>query len=108
MTVAAFTGQSLSAGSGMLDEGKTMSPVQLLLDREFAAGSAHLAREFDATPENLAIDDIVEVDIGIHESHLGTMRTAQRFRDVHAAQHERAVLGTQPWCPPPRLRGDLA
>ncbi|MGD9494797.1 MAG: trimethylamine methyltransferase family protein [Armatimonadota bacterium] len=81
MTVAAFTGQSLSAGTGMLDEGKIMSPVQLLLDREFAAGAAHLARELDPTPENLAIDDIIEVDLGISMSHLGTMRTAQRFRD---------------------------
>jgi len=81
MTVAAFTGQSLAAGDGMLDEGKIMSPVQLLLDREYAAGAAHLARAFDPTPENVAMDDIVEVDLGIHESHLGTMRTAQRFRD---------------------------
>ncbi len=81
MTVAAFTGQSLSAGSGMLDEGKIMSPVQLMLDREFAAGSEHLARDFDPTPENLAMDDIVEIDLGIHQSHLGTMRTAKRFRD---------------------------
>jgi len=81
MTVTAFTGQPLSAGTGMLDEGKIMSPVQLILDREFAAGSGHLAREFDPTPENMAMDDIVEVDIGIHESHLGTMRTAKRFRD---------------------------
>ena len=81
MTVTAFTGQPLSAGTGMLDEGKIMSPVQLLLDREYAAGAGQLARPFDPTPENMAMDDIVEVDIGIHESHLGTMRTAQRFRD---------------------------
>ncbi len=81
MTVAAFTGQSLSAGSGMLDEGKTMSPVQLILDREFAAGSGHLARDFDPTPENLALGEILEVGIGFGMSHLETTHTAQRFRD---------------------------
>ncbi len=81
MTVTAFTGQPLSVGTGMLDEGKIMSPVQLLLDCEYAAGAGHLAREFNPTPENMALDDIVEVDIGVHESHLGTMRTAKRFRD---------------------------
>jgi trimethylamine:corrinoid methyltransferase-like protein len=81
MTVSAFTGQPLSAGSGMLDEGKIMSPVQLLLDREYAAGAAHLCRRFDPTPENIALDDIVEVGIGISMSHLETMHTARRFRD---------------------------
>ncbi len=81
MTVSAFTGQALSAGTGMLDEGKIMSPVQLLLDREFAAGAQHLCREFDPSPENLALDDILEVGIGIEMSHLETERTARRFRD---------------------------
>ncbi len=81
MTVAAFCGQPLSPGTGMVDEGKTMSPVQLLLDREFAAAAQHLAREFDPTPENIAMDDILEVGIGIGTSHLETIRTAMRFRD---------------------------
>jgi len=81
MTVSAFTGQPLAAGSGMLDEGKLMSPVQLLLDREYAAGAAHLCRSFDPTPENIALDDIVEVGLGISLNHLETMRTARRFRD---------------------------
>jgi len=34
MTIAAFTGQHPPIGQGMLDEGKIISPVQLLLERE--------------------------------------------------------------------------
>ncbi|MBD3292976.1 MAG: hypothetical protein GF393_08640, partial [Armatimonadia bacterium] len=79
--VTAFTGQPLSPGSGMVDEGKTMSAVQLLLDREYAAASQHLAREFDPSEENIALNDILEVDLGIGQSHLEMMRTAKRFRD---------------------------
>lgn len=81
MTVSAFTGQGLSAGSGMLDEGKILSPVQLLLDREVAESSRHLCRQFDPTPGNIALDETLEVDIGIKLSHLETMHTARRFRD---------------------------
>ncbi len=79
--VTAFTGQSLSSGGGMVDEGKKLSAVQLLLDREFASGSAHLTRTFDPSPENLALDEILQVGLGIGESHLETMHTAKRFRD---------------------------
>jgi trimethylamine--corrinoid protein Co-methyltransferase len=81
MTVSAFTGQALSSGGGMLDEGKILSPIQILLDREVASASAHLSREFDPGPENIAMDEILEVDLGISTSHLQTMHTATRFRD---------------------------
>jgi trimethylamine:corrinoid methyltransferase-like protein len=79
--VTAFTGQPLSPGSGMVDEGKTMSAVQLLLDREYASAAQHLARQFDPSEANIALDDIIEVDLGIGQSHLEMMRTAKRFRD---------------------------
>lgn len=79
--VTAFTGQLLSSGGGMVDEGKTLSAVQVLLDREFALGSGHLARRFDPSPANIALDEILEVGIGIEMSHLETMHTARRFRD---------------------------
>jgi len=81
MTVSAFTGKALSSGGGMVDEGRILSPVQLLLDREFASGAAHLCREFDPSPENIALDDILEVGIGIELSYLETMHTVRRFRD---------------------------
>jgi trimethylamine:corrinoid methyltransferase-like protein len=79
--VTAFTGQPLSSGSGMVDEGKTMSAVQLLLDREYASAAEHLARQFEPSEDNIAMDDILEVGLGIGQSHLETMRTAKRFRD---------------------------
>ncbi|MGI5817806.1 MAG: trimethylamine methyltransferase family protein [Armatimonadota bacterium] len=79
--VTAFTGQPLTAGQGMVDEGRTLSAIQLLLDREYASAATHLARQFDPTPENLALDEILEVGLGIGTSHLETMHTARRFRD---------------------------
>ena len=79
--VTAFTGQPLTAGQGMVDEGRTLSLIQVLLDREFASAATHLTREFDPSAENIALDDILEVGLGIGQSHLETMRTAKRFRD---------------------------
>ncbi|MFW5868192.1 MAG: trimethylamine methyltransferase family protein [Armatimonadota bacterium] len=79
--VSAFTGQNFSSGGGMVDEGKTLSAVQLLLDREYASAASHLAREFDPSRENIALDEILEVGLGIGMSHLETMHTAKRFRD---------------------------
>ena len=79
--VAAFAGQPLSAGSGLLDEGKALSAVQLLLASEVAAASGHLAREFDPRPEKIALDGILEGGLGISMSHLETMHTAQHFRE---------------------------
>lgn len=79
--VSAFTGQPLSGGQGMVDEGKTLSALQVLLDRDYAAAASHLAREFDPTPENIALDEILEVGLGLGRSHLETSHTLTRFRD---------------------------
>jgi trimethylamine:corrinoid methyltransferase-like protein len=79
--ITAFTGQPLASGSGMVEEGRTLSAVQVLLDREFASAAAHLTREFDPSPDRIALDEILQVGLGIGESHLETMHTAKRFRD---------------------------
>jgi trimethylamine:corrinoid methyltransferase-like protein len=79
--ITAFTGQPLASGSGMVDEGKTLSAVQILLDREYASAAQHLARQFDPSPENIALEEILQVGLGVGESHLETMHTAKRFRD---------------------------
>ena len=81
LTVSLFTGQPLSSGQGMVDEGRTLSLIQVLLDRELATAAEYLARQIDPTPENLALDEIIEVGIGIEKNHLETMHTARRFRD---------------------------
>lgn len=81
MTVSAFTGQPASPGTGLIDEGKTMSAVQFLLDREFALATASLSRTLDPTPENLGLEAAFEVGIGLETNYLETQHTLRHFRD---------------------------
>jgi len=80
MTIAAFQGQHPQIGQGMLECGKTISPVQLLLERELSLGVNHLAREVKVREENLAIEQILDVDLGFKKSHLETEHTLRHFR----------------------------
>ena len=81
MTIAAFSGRHPSLGSGMLEEGKSLSPVQLLIERDFAAGIRHLARTVDTSPEQMALDEILGVGLGLGMSHMTTDHTLRHFRD---------------------------
>ncbi|HOM80291.1 MAG TPA: trimethylamine methyltransferase family protein [Armatimonadota bacterium] len=81
MTVSAFTGQPASPGGGLLDEGRALSAVQLLLDREMAASTAYLAPQVDPTPERIGLDAILEVGIGLETNYLQTEHTLRLFRD---------------------------
>jgi trimethylamine:corrinoid methyltransferase-like protein len=81
MTVAAFTGQPLAGGSGLLDEGKILSPIQLMLDREFATAMGCLERPIDVTPERIGVDAIAEVGVGLQTSYLETEHTLRHFRE---------------------------
>lgn len=80
MTIAAFSGRHPSIGSGLLDTGKVLSPIQLLIERDFTAGVRHFARVVEPTPELLALEEIAEVGLGIGKSHLGTEHTLRHFR----------------------------
>jgi trimethylamine--corrinoid protein Co-methyltransferase len=80
MTIAAFTGQSFDIGQGMLEEGKTISPVQLLLEREFGLGLQILGRHVEATAENIALDSIFEVGFGLTKSYLNIDHTLHHYR----------------------------
>jgi len=80
MTIAAFTGQPTGVGSGLFDEGKVLSPVQLLLDREMAQAVGILARGVDPTEENIGLSAILEVGIGLTTSHVETTHTLGHFR----------------------------
>jgi trimethylamine:corrinoid methyltransferase-like protein len=82
MTVSAFTGQPPGAGSGLIDEGKTMSGVQLLLDREYSVATECLSRTLDPTPERMALDVACEVGIGLETNYLQTDHTARHFRET--------------------------
>lgn len=80
MTIAAFQGYHPPIGQGMLECGKTICPEQIILEREFGLGIKHFAREITPTSENIALDSIIEVDLGIKMSHLETVHTLRNFR----------------------------
>ncbi len=80
MTIAAFTGQHPGLGQGMLDDGKILAPVQLILERDLALGVRQFARDVDPTPDNIAMPSIVEVDLGLRMDHLRSEHTLRSFR----------------------------
>ncbi|MEN6548669.1 MAG: trimethylamine methyltransferase family protein [Armatimonadia bacterium] len=80
MTVAAFTGHHPPTGQGMLECGKTLAPVQLLLERDLTAALGQYGREISPTLPQMGLESILEVDLGLHQNHLQTMHTLQHFR----------------------------
>jgi trimethylamine--corrinoid protein Co-methyltransferase len=80
MLIAAFTGAHPSIGQGMLEEGKVLSPVQLLLERDLGLGARHLGRGLEINAENLALDTILEIGLGLSSSYLETDHTLRHFR----------------------------
>ena len=81
MTVAAFTGAPLAGGSGLLDEGRMLSPVQILLDREYAGAAGQYGREVDPTPETIAMPTILDVGVGIGSNFFESAHTLEHFRN---------------------------
>jgi len=82
MTVAAFTGVQPPAGQGMLESGKTLSPEQLLIEREVTQHIRQLAKPLRVDPETLAQDTIDEVGLGIGWTYLESEHTLRNFRDA--------------------------
>ena len=80
MTIAAFTGRHPCIGQGLLEEGRTLSAVQLLLDRELGEGLQQFGRSINPTPENIGLLGIVEVDLGMETSHMELDHTLRHFR----------------------------
>jgi trimethylamine:corrinoid methyltransferase-like protein len=81
MTIAAFTGQHPPIGEGMVDSGKVLSDVQLLIDRELTAGLQQYARPVRPSAESIGLDSILEVGLGLRSSHLQAEHTARHFRE---------------------------
>lgn len=81
MTIAAFTGRHPSIGEGMLEDGKTLSAVQLLLERELSLGVRLYAKQVEVTPETIALDTIIEVGFGLDKSYVDRDHTLAHFRD---------------------------
>ena len=80
MTIAAFTGAHPVVGEGMVESGKTISPVQLLLDREYARGVQVLAEEVEVTDDAIGMDAILEVGQGLTANYLQTAHTLHHYR----------------------------
>jgi len=80
MTIAAFSGHHPPIGQGMLEEGKTLSPVQLLLERDLGLGIQHYGRDVEATAENIALPTILEVGSGSRINYLQMEHTLHHYR----------------------------
>lgn len=80
MTIAAFTGYHPPVGEGMLDCGRIISPVQLLLDREFNEALRSLAGPVLATADEIGLEEILAIGFGLQRSHLDTEHTLRHFR----------------------------
>jgi trimethylamine--corrinoid protein Co-methyltransferase len=80
MTIAAFTGYHPAVGEGMVDKGKTISPVQFLLDTEFTIALESLGTRVEVTPEAVGLESILGVGFGLEGSHLTTEHTLRHYR----------------------------
>jgi len=63
----------------MLDDGKVLCPVQLLLEREFTIGAQFLDRAIEVSPETISLDSILDVGFGLGKSYLDTEKTLYDF-----------------------------
>ena len=79
MTIAAFTGHHPEMGIGHLEAGLTLSPVQLLLDREFTEGLKHLEPPV-VDKDTIGLDTILDIGFGIERNYLDTEHTVKNFR----------------------------
>ncbi|MDP6776286.1 MAG: trimethylamine methyltransferase family protein [Candidatus Latescibacteria bacterium] len=80
MTVAAFTGRHPGVGSGHLDGGLVVSPVQLLLDREMAECLGQLEGPIDASEDAIGLEGILDVGHAARGNYMGTDHTYRHFR----------------------------
>ncbi|NOY81976.1 MAG: hypothetical protein GXP31_13345 [Kiritimatiellaeota bacterium] len=81
MTLAAFTGVSPGVGEGMLEDGKTLSPVQVLLERDLGLGVQLYSKQIEVSPETIALDTIVAVGFGMGTNYMNQDHTLEHFRD---------------------------
>lgn len=81
MTIAAFTGHHPPVGQGMLEGGKTICPVQLLLERELGVGVQIYGRQIDITPDTIALDTILDIGFGLGKNYLQARHTLHHYRN---------------------------
>jgi len=63
-----------------VDDGKVLSPVQLLIERDLATGVQHLARTLAPTADSIALPTIEEVGTGLTTNFLQSEHTLRNYR----------------------------
>jgi len=81
MTIAAFSGRHPGVGDGLLEEGKTISAAQLLIDRDMAAAVGVYGRTLESSDQALALDTVLDVGFGLDRNYLEMEHTLSRFRE---------------------------
>jgi trimethylamine--corrinoid protein Co-methyltransferase len=79
----AYTGSGPGVGSGLLESGKTFSPVQFMLDNEFGRYLSRFAAGVEFGEEELALDAILGVGVGLTRSHLQSDHTLAHWRSLY-------------------------
>lgn len=86
---------------GHIENAVTFSPLQLVMDNEFAAAIRMMLKGIEVNDETLALDTIKQVGIG--GNYLETDHTAEHFRDTIFMS---PLMPHQPWGH--ALTGDMA
>jgi trimethylamine:corrinoid methyltransferase-like protein len=82
LLIAAFSGHHPAIGQGMLDKGKTLCPVQLLLERDLTRGAHKLGTAIEITAETISLDTILDIEFGIASNHMATEHTLHHYREA--------------------------
>jgi len=95
LSIAHYTGQHPRMGAGLLESGKTFSPVQFLLDRELGSYLWKFAQGIEVNETTLALETIQEVGVGVGRTFLDAPHTLANFRSAvwYPQWLERGVWG---------------
>ena len=66
----------------MLDEGKVISPVQLLLERDWCEGVRFFGRSAGIDAESIALESILDAGLCIEKNYMELEHTARHFREA--------------------------
>jgi len=81
LMIKTFTGVTRMIGQGMLEEGKTLCAVQLMLERELTLGADLLGRPVDVNPRTVALDTILDVGTALEKGYFDQDHTLENFRE---------------------------
>jgi trimethylamine---corrinoid protein Co-methyltransferase len=82
LTIWMYTGSLPSAGNGLVESGKTFSPVQFMLDEDMSRYLGRFARGVTFTEEDLAREEVLSIGLGLEANHMSTEHTYRHFRSL--------------------------